>query len=96
MSTQNIAQLHRSAQEKAGSTPARWQRSGETRGGSIPRNGTGSQRPAWSRRYGTPFPPLRDLPALFACYAVVACGVWAVLHPYEYRALVLSVLGVHA
>jgi hypothetical protein len=47
-------------------------------------------------RLASAFPPIRDLPALVACYAVCAFVVWAVLHPYHYRALVLSVLGVHA
>jgi len=31
-----------------------------------------------------------------ACYALSAFAVWALFHPYQYRALVLSVLGVHA
>jgi hypothetical protein len=47
-------------------------------------------------RLASAFPPIREWPAMTACYAVSAFAVWAVLHPYEYRALVLSVLGVHA
>jgi hypothetical protein len=37
-----------------------------------------------------------DVLCMSACYALTAFVGWALLHPYHYRALVLSLLGVHA
>jgi hypothetical protein len=47
-------------------------------------------------RLASAFPPIHELPAMFCAYALTAFVGWALLHPYHYRALVLSVLGVHA
>lgn len=34
------------------------------------------------------FPPLRELPAMFACYALIAVLAWLVTHPREFVAIV--------
>ena len=39
------------------------------------------------------FPPLRELPAMFLCYALVAGIWWLIVHAHEASAFVARLIG---